>query len=75
MDAGRLRIDLFAFALGALALLSAFFYGDRNGAALIMCALCLAGLLAARLAGFSSPCAAASPGPRGRSPPWSACSP
>ena len=54
MDAGRLRIDLFAFALGALALLSAFFYGDRNGAALIMCALCLAGLLAARLAGFSN---------------------
>jgi hypothetical protein len=54
MDAGRLRIDLFAFALGALALLSAFFYGTRNGAALIMCALCLGGLLVARAAGFSN---------------------
>jgi hypothetical protein len=54
MDAGRLRIDLFAFALGALALLSAFFYGARNGAALIMCALCLGGLVAARAAGFTN---------------------
>ena len=50
----RLRIDLFAFALGALALLSAAFYYSRNGAALVMCALCVAGLLAARLAGFSN---------------------
>lgn len=49
----RLRVDLFAFALGALALLSVLFYSDRNGAALVMCALCFAGLLAARLAGFS----------------------
>jgi hypothetical protein len=54
MDASRLRIDLFAFALGALTLLSAFFYGTRNGAALIMCALCFAALLVARLAGFSN---------------------
>ncbi len=50
----RLRIDLFAFALGALALLSVAFVSDRNGAALVMCGLCFAGLLAARLAGFSN---------------------
>jgi hypothetical protein len=50
----RLRIDLFAFALGALALLAASFYGARNGGALIMCALCFTGLLVARLAGFSN---------------------
>jgi hypothetical protein len=54
MDARRLRIDLFAFALGALALLSLAFLGARNGAALVMCALCFAGLLAARMAGFSN---------------------
>jgi hypothetical protein len=54
MDASRLRIDLFAFALGALALLTMFFYGSRNGAALVMCALCFGGLLAARVAGFSN---------------------
>ena len=54
MDARRLRIDPFAFALGALALLSMFFYGARNGAALVMCALCLGGLLVARVAGFSN---------------------
>ena len=54
MDARRLRIDLFAFALGALALLSLAFFGDRNGAALIMCALIFCGLLAARAAGFSN---------------------
>src|SRR5215210_2539327 len=54
MDVRRLRIDLFAFALGALALLSLAFFGDRNGAALIMCALVFAGLLAARMAGFSN---------------------
>ena len=50
----RLRIDLFAFALGALALLTASFYGARNGGALVMCALCFTGLLGARLAGFSN---------------------
>jgi hypothetical protein len=54
MDANRLRIDLFAFALGALALLSAAFFGARNGAALIMCGLVFCGLLAARVAGFSN---------------------
>jgi hypothetical protein len=54
MDVRRLRIDLFAFALGALALLSLAFFGDRNGAALIMCALVFCGLIVARLAGFSN---------------------
>jgi hypothetical protein len=52
--ADRLRIDLFAFALGALALLSLAFLETRNGAALVMCALCFAGLVGARLAGFSN---------------------
>ena len=51
---GRLRIDLFAFALGALALLGVAFFETRNGAALVMCALCFAGLLAGRFAGFSN---------------------
>ena len=54
MDVRRLRIDLFAFALGALALLSLAFFGDRNAAALMMCALVFAALLAARMAGFSN---------------------
>ncbi len=54
MKVERLRIDLFGFALGALALLTLAFFGARNGAALVMCALCLAALLAARLAGFSN---------------------
>ena len=54
MDVRRLRIDLFAFALGALTLLSFAFFGDRNGAALIMCALVIGGLLVARIAGFSN---------------------
>jgi hypothetical protein len=49
-----LRFDLFALALGALALLSLAFVETRNGAALVMCALCFAGLIAARLAGFSN---------------------
>ena len=54
MDARSPRIDLFAFALGALALLSFGFFGARNGAALIMCGLCFAGLLGARIIGFSN---------------------
>jgi hypothetical protein len=52
--ADRFRIDLFAFALGALALLSLAFLETRNGAALVMCGLCFAGLVTARLAGFSN---------------------
>ena len=54
MDARRLRIDPFAFELGALALLTFALYTQRNGAAVIMCALCFGGLLLARLLGFSN---------------------
>jgi hypothetical protein len=54
MNGRRLRIDLYAFALGALALLSLIFFSTRNGAALIMCALVFTGLVAARLADFSN---------------------
>jgi hypothetical protein len=48
----RLRLDLFAFALGALALLTYGFVDARNGGAVVMCGLCLAGLVTARLLGF-----------------------
>ena len=54
MDGRRLRLDPFAFALGALSLLTFGFFAARNGGALIMCGLCFAGLIAARLAGFSN---------------------
>ena len=54
MDVRRRRNDLFAFALGALSLLSLAFFGARNGAALIMCALVIGGLLVGRMAGFSN---------------------
>lgn len=54
MDGRRLQIDLFAFALGALSLLTLGFFAARNGAAVIMCSLCFGGLLVARLAGFSN---------------------
>jgi hypothetical protein len=54
MDARRLRLDLFAFALGALSLLTLAFFSARNGAAVVMCGLCFAGLLGARLVGFSN---------------------
>lgn len=54
MQASRLKVDLFAFALGALALLSYAFVAERNQAALVMSALCFAGLIGARLLGFSN---------------------
>ena len=54
MDGRRLRIDLFAFSLGALSLLTAGFFYARNGAAVIMCSLCFAGLIVARVVGFSN---------------------
>ncbi len=53
MDTLRPRLDLFAFAL-ALALVAwaaVGFASARNGAAAIMCAMCLAGLVAGRIAG------------------------
>ena len=54
MDDSRRRIDSFAFALGGLALLTLAFVAARNGAAVIMSFLCLAGLLTARGVGFST---------------------
>lgn len=54
MDGRRLRIDPFAIALAALSLLTFGFLAARNGAALVMCGLCFAGLLAARAAGFTN---------------------
>jgi hypothetical protein len=53
MDTSRFRIDSFACALGGLALLTLAFVVERNGAAVIMCGLCFAGLLTARGVGFS----------------------
>lgn len=48
------RIEPFLVAVGALAMLTFAFVSARNGAAVVMCALCLAGLLAGRAAGFSN---------------------
>lgn len=53
MDTLRPRLDLVAFAL-ALALLAwpaIGFVAERNGAAAIMCAMCLGGLVAGRMVG------------------------
>jgi len=54
VNTDRLRLDPFALALGALALLTLAFVSARNGAAVVMCGLCFAGLLSARLIGFSN---------------------
>ncbi len=54
MPSERPRIDLFACALGAMCLLGLSFFIARNAAAVIMCAFCFGGLVAARLAGFSN---------------------
>ena len=53
MDILRPRLDLFAFALALalLALPTVGFVAERNGAAAIMCAMCLAGLVAGRIVG------------------------
>jgi hypothetical protein len=53
VDTLRPRLDLLAFAL-ALALVAwpaIGFVAERNGAAAIMCAMCLAGLVAGRIVG------------------------
>jgi hypothetical protein len=53
VDTLRPRLDLLAFAL-ALALVAwptIAFFSDRNGAAAIMCAMCLAGLVGGRIVG------------------------
>jgi hypothetical protein len=53
VDTPRPRLDLLAFAL-ALALVAwpaIAFVSERNGAAAIMCAMCLAGIVAGRIVG------------------------
>jgi hypothetical protein len=53
VDTPRLRLDLLAFAL-ALALVAwpaIGFISERNGAAAVMCAICLAGLVVGRTVG------------------------
>jgi hypothetical protein len=53
VDTPRPRLDLLAFAL-ALALVAwptIGFFSERNGAAAIMCAMCLAGLIGGRIVG------------------------
>jgi hypothetical protein len=55
VDTLRPRLDLLAFAL-ALALvawLTIGFVSERNGAAAIMCSMCLAGLVGGRIVGVS----------------------
>jgi hypothetical protein len=53
VDVLRPRLDLLAFALAlaVVAWLAIAFVSERNGAATIMCAMCLAGLVAGRIAG------------------------
>jgi hypothetical protein len=53
VDVLRPRLDLLAFALALalLALPAVGFVAERNGAAAIMCAMCLAGLIAGRIVG------------------------
>jgi hypothetical protein len=53
VDILRPRLDLLAFALALalLALPAVGFVAERNGAAAIMCAMCLAGLVAGRIVG------------------------
>jgi hypothetical protein len=53
VDTSRPRLDLlaFAFAIALLAWPALLFVSERNGAAAIMSAMCLAGLLAGRVVG------------------------
>jgi hypothetical protein len=53
VDTLRPRLDLlaFAFALAVVAWPAIVFASERNGAATIMCAMCLAGLVAGRIVG------------------------
>jgi len=53
----RRELDTLAFliALGVLAAAAAAFASQRNGAAVLMCAICLTGLMLGRLAGVSGP--------------------
>ena len=53
VDTPRPRLDLlaFAFALALVAWPAVAFVSERNGGAAIMCAMCLAGLVAGRIVG------------------------
>ena len=53
VDTARPRLDLLAFglALALVALPAIGFVSERNGAAAIMCAMCLAGLVGGRIVG------------------------
>ena len=55
MELHRQRLDNLAFALALAALLavSLGFVSTRNGAAVVMCGICMAGLVAGRLVGIS----------------------
>lgn len=54
MELRRLDLDslAFAFAVSALGAATLAFVAVRNGAAVVMCSLCVAGLIAGRLAGI-----------------------
>lgn len=54
MNEGRVSVYPFVFSLAVLAAVTCAFVSARNGAAVIMCATCFGGLLAARLVGFSN---------------------
>jgi len=54
MELRRLRIDPFSFALAVLIAITLAFFAARNGAAVVMGALCLTGVLAGRLSGLSN---------------------
>jgi hypothetical protein len=55
MEARRQRLDSLAFAAALVALLATtlWFVDARNGAAVVMCGLCLAGIVGGRIAGVS----------------------
>ena len=55
MDLTRQRLDNLAFAaaLAAVFAATAGFASARNGAAIVMCGICLAGLIGGRIAGMS----------------------
>jgi hypothetical protein len=55
MEARRHAIDSLAFvaALAALSATTLWFFGERNGAAVVMCGLCIVGIVGGRIAGIS----------------------
>jgi hypothetical protein len=57
MELRRQGIDALAFAaaLATLIATTLWFVADRNGAAVVMCGLCLVGIVGGRIAGISGP--------------------